>query len=128
MTPESRTLVQRDERTGAADASGPRKAGTGDALCTFRAASSSEHRGSPPEAETGAPQEPFGGRSGQCGRGHLEKGRSGLTGSRNPRNVLPRAQEIGTADRPMVERLELVLTWGGRFSEEDRGADHTAAI
>ena len=70
----------------------------------------------------------FRGRSGQCGRGHLEKGRSGLTGSRNPRNVLPRAQEIGTADRPMVERLELVLTWGGRFSEEDRGADHTAAI
>ena len=57
-----------------------------------------------------------------------KRGRSGLTGSRNPRNVLPRAQEIGTADRPMVERLELVLTWGGRFSEEDRGADHTAAI
>ena len=80
------------------------------------------------EAATEAQEETYAGRSGQCGRGHLGKGRSGLTGSRNPRNVLPRAQEIGTADRPMVERLELVLTWGGRFSEEDRGADHTAAI
>lgn len=84
--------------------------------------------GAASEAATEAQEETSAGRSGQCGRGHPEKGRSGLTGSRNPRNVLPRAQEIGTADRPMVERLELVLTWDGRFSEEDRGADHTAAI
>ena len=64
----------------------------------------------------------------RCGRGHLGNGCSGLTGRSWVRNVLPRAQEIGTADRPVVEEAVLVLTWGGRFSEEDRGADHTAAI
>ena len=133
---------QDERRSGTTPGSGGWRSGTSGRATWTPTVRGARHRGCPAqhsrripgstgaasEAATEAQEETSAGRSGQCGRGHPEKGRSGLTGPRNPRNVLPRAQEIGTADRPMVERLELVLTWGGRFSEEDRGADHTAAI
>src|SRR5699024_3888953 len=53
----------------------------------------------------------------RCGRGHVEKGRSGLTGVCGARNVLPRAPEIGTSGRTVIRTGMPALTRHGRSSE-----------
>src|SRR5699024_10611964 len=53
----------------------------------------------------------------RCGRGHVEKGRSGLTGVCGARNVLPRAPEIGTSGRTVIRTGMPALTRHARPSE-----------